>query len=302
MTTFDGVLARVRQQVMGYAKDQSPVGELAASMAAGDTSFTADSATVTNLSRGLVEIDDELILVRSYDRTSGVVQVMGAANGRGAEGTVAASHAQHALITADPAFPRVRAKEAVNDVLQALYPSLVVFATTSITNISVVYEYGMPTDALDVWAVSDQTIGPTQTWMQGLNYRFNPTADTAAFPTGKSIQLFDSVTPGRSMLIKYTKAPSPLASGSDDFAAVTGLPERCVDLVVNGACARLLPAYEAARLQQSNVEATERAPLVPPSSALKAAQYYLAMYQQRLEEERVRMLADNPQTISYAGA
>lgn len=299
MTTFDGLLARIRQQAMGYAKDQSAVAELAVAMAPGDTTFTADSSTVSNISRGLAEIDEELILVKSYDRASGVVQVMGATNGRGAEGTVAASHAQHALITADPRFPRVRMREAVNDVLQALYPQLVVFSTTTISNISVVYEYGMPADALDVWAVADQTIGPSQVWMQAMNYRFNPTANPTAFPTGRSIQLFDPVTPGRAMFVKYTKAPTPLVNGSDDFAATTGLPERCVDLVVWGACARLLPAYEAARLQQTSVESTERAPLVPPSSATKTAQYYLAMYQQRLDEERNRMFQEHPQTTSY---
>lgn len=299
MTTFDGILARIRQQTMGYAKDQSALTELAVAMNPSDTSFTADPATVVSLSRGLAEIDDELILVKSYDRASGVVQIMGGINGRGAEGTVAAGHTLRSLITADPRFPRARMRETVNDVLQALYPQLVVFSTTSISNLSVVYEYGMPADALDVWAVSDQTIGPSQVWMQGLNYRFNPTANPAAFPTGKSIQLFDPVTPGRTMFVKYTKSPSPLVNGGDDFAAVTGLPERCVDLVVWGACARLLPAYEAARLQQTSVESTERASLVPPSSATKTAQYYLAMYQQRLEEERSRMYEEHPQTVSY---
>lgn len=299
MTTFDGVLTRIRQQTLGYAKDQPAVGELASDMLADDTSFTADADTVTALSRGLVEIDDELILVKGYDRGSGVVQVMGGPNGRGAEGTTPAAHSAQALITADPRFPRARVREAVNDVIQSLYPQLVVFETTEISNVSVVYEYGMPADALDVWAVSNQLIGPTQVWTQGSNYRFNPTADTTAFPTGKSIQLFDAVTPGRAMLIKYTKAPSPLVSGSDDFTTVTGLPERCVDLVVWGACAQLLPAYEAGRLQQSTVESTERAALVPPGSALKGAQYYMAMFQQRLEQERARMFEENPQPTYY---
>ena len=301
MTTFDGLLSRIRQQTQGFTKDQASLAELSAPMAATDTSFSVDPATVTSLSRGLAEVDDELIYVKNYDRTSGVVQVMGGLNGRGAEGTVAASHAQHALITADPKYPRARMREAVNDVLQALYPDLVVFETTEITNTALVYEYAMPADALDVWAVSDQTIGPSQVWMQGRFYRFNPTADTTAFPTGKSIQLFDSVVPGRSMLVKYVKAPSPLVNGSDDFATVTGLPERCVDLVMWGACARLIPALEAARLQQTSVESTERANLVPVSSATKTAQYFLAMYQQRLQDERRRMFEENPITQFYAG-
>lgn len=302
MTTFDGLLARIRQQVMGYTKDQAAYSVLAADMSATDTTLTVSPDTVQSISRGLVEIDDELILAQKFDAGSGVVTVMAGLHGRGAEGTVAASHLSGSLITSDPKFPRVRIKEAVNDVLQSLYPSLCIFGTTEITNISVQYEYGMPADALDVWAVANQTVGPSRVWMQGLTYRFNPTADTSAFPTGKSIQLFDSVTPGMTMLIKYVKAPTALVNGNDDFAAVTGLPERCVDLVVWGACARLLPGYDAARLQMSSVEATERAPLVPPASATRTAQYYLAMHQQRLEEERLRMFNENPQTISYAGA
>lgn len=299
MTTFDGLLARIRQQVSGYTKDQAAYAELAADMAPGDVTFTVTSDTEQSISRGLLEIDDELILVKRYDASSGVVSVMAGINGRGAEGTTPAAHAANSLITTSPKYPKARMREAVNDVLTSLYPQLVVFDTTVISNISVVLEYGMPADALDVWAVSDSLVGPTKVWMQGLNFRFNPTADTSAFPTGKSIQLFDPVTPGQPMLIKYTKAPMALVNGSDDFAAVTGLPERCVDMVVWGAAARLLPAYDAARLQQSSIESTERAPLVPPSSATKTAQYFMAMYQQRLEEERMRMFADNPQTTSY---
>lgn len=302
MTTFDGLVYRIRQQALGYAKDQSPVSELTVDLTATDASFVADPGTVKSLSRGLAEIDDELILLKSFDMTSGTVQIMGGLNGRGVEGTVPAAHAAHSLITADPRFPRARIREAVNDTLQSLYPTLVTFAVTEISNIAVVYEYGMPADALDVWAVADQTVGPSRVWMQGLNYRFNPTADVTAFPTGKSVQLFDPVVPGRTMLVKYVKTPSPLANASDDFATVTGLPERCVDLVVYGAMARLLPAYEPARLQQTAVESTERSALVPTGSALKSAQYYMALFQQRLAEERTRMFNENPQTISYAGA
>lgn len=299
MTTFDGVLSRIRQQAMGYTKDQSAYAELAVDMSSTDGTFIVDTDSVNNISRGLIEVDDELLLVKKYDAPSGVATVMAGVNGRGMEGTTAAPHFAGSLMTADPKFPRVRMQEAVNDVLQALYPTLAVFATTSINNVSVVYEYGMPADALDVWAVSDQTIGPTQVWMQGLNYKFNPTADTTAFPTGKSIQLFDPVTPGMGMLVKYVKAPSPLSLASDDFATVTGLPERCVDLVVWGACARLFPAYESARLQQSSIEATERAGLVPPASATSTAKYYMAMYQTRLEEERIRMFNEHPQSSFY---
>lgn len=297
MTTFDDLVVRVRQQILGYAKDQLAVSELSADMDPTDTAFTVDA--VDNLSRGLVEIDDELVLVRSYDGSSGTVQVMGGLNGRGAEGTIPAAHSATSLVTSDPRFPRARVKEAVNDAIRGVYPSLVTFGYIEISNIAVVYEYPMPADAVDVWAVSDQLVGPTQVWMQGTKYRFNPSASPGSFPTGKSIQLFDGITPGRTMRIKYSKPPSPLVNGSDDFTAVSGLPDRVNDIIVWGACSRLLPAYESARLQQQAIEATERAPLVPPKSAVSVAAYYMQMYQQRLDQERALMFLEHPQPTYY---
>lgn len=300
MTTFADLINQVRQQILGYAKDQLAVTELAADMAATDTSFTVDTDTIENLSRGLVEIEDELVLVKSYDSASGTVQVMGGLNGRGAEGTAAATHAVSSLVTSDPRFPRQRVKEAINQAITGVYPDLVTFGYTEITNISVVYEYEMPADALDVWAVADQTIGPTQVWNQGTRWRFNPSASPTKFPSGKSVQLFDAVTPGMKMRIKYVKAPAQLVASGDDFEAVSGLPDRCADLIVWSACARLLPAYESARLQQQAIEATERAPLVPPKSAAQTAAYYYQLYQQRLQEERNRLFIEHPQPTYYA--
>jgi len=299
VTTFADLVNRVRQQILGYAKDQLAVTELAQDMAPTDTSFTVDTATIDNLSRGLVEIGDELVLVKDYDVSSGIVRTMGGLNGRGAEGTQAVAHSATTLVTSDPRFPRARIKEAVNDAILGVYPDLVCFGYANISNISVVYEYGMPADALDVWAVMDQTVGPTQVWMQGTRMRFNPSADPTSFPTGKSIQLFDPVTPGRAMRVKYVKTPVALSIDSDDFEAVSGLPNRCADLIVWSACARLLPAYESARLQQQAIEATERAPLVPPRSAAQTAAYYYQLYQQRLQEERNRMFLEHPQPTYY---
>jgi len=288
MTTLNDLIVQVRQQVLGYAKNQASVSELAAAIGPTDTTFTADGATVTNLSRGLVEIDDELILVKSFDRNSGVVTVMGSTNGRGAEGTTAASHAQHALITADPEFPRVRIKEAINDTIQAMFPDLVIFANTEIVKLQPVFEYELPDDCNDVWYVTGQLVGPTKIWQPLQRWRFNPMANTTDFPSGKSIEIFDFVTAGRAQRVTYAKAPVPLVNGTDVFTTVTGYPDRFTDLVKWGACSRLLPAYEAARLQQKSVESTERAPLVPPKAAVSAAAYFQQLYYQRLQEERRR--------------
>jgi hypothetical protein len=301
MTTFDQLVRQVRQQLLGFTMNQESVAELAVAMSPTDTAFTCDASTVTNLSRGLVEIDDELILVKTFDQTSGAVTVMGLTNGRGYEGTTAASHAAHALVTSNPAFPRARIKEAINQSITTLYPELVVFGETELTKLAPVVEYALPSDCADVWYVTGQVIGPSKVAQPLPNWRYNPKARTSNFPTGKSIQLFDYVTAGQAVKVVYAKTPSQLVGGSDDFTT-TGYPERYVDLVVYGTCMRLLPALESARLQQQSIEATERAPLVPVSSAAKAMAMYAQLYQTRLQEERDQLYADVPNYAYFQGS
>jgi hypothetical protein len=303
-TSFDGLVQRCRQLLMGFTKTQESMSELAANMGATDTTFTVDATTVTNIGRGLVEIDDELILVKAFDSTSGTVTVMGLTNGRGREGTVAASHSAHALVTQSPVFPRARIKEAINDTIRGLYPDLPVFGSTEITKLAPVFEYPLPAEAADVWYVTGQLVGPTKIWQPLPNWRFNPQADTTTgdFPDGKSIQIFDFVTPGRAMKVVYTKEPTVLTNNSDDFAGTTGYPERCVDMVTYGAVGRLLGSYEPARLQQTVIETVNRAQMVPAGASLKAAQYFLALYSQRLEEEKSRLWTEQPFYQTFQGS
>jgi hypothetical protein len=302
-TSFDQIVAQTRAQLLGFAKDQEQYSSLTANMGATDTSFVMDTATASAIGRGTVQIDDELMLVKSVDRTSGTASLLGNLTGRGREGTTATTHSTDALVVMSPAFPNVRIKEAINATIRGVYPHLVVFKSTEITKLAPQIEYSMPADAMDVWYVALQTIGPSKVWYPAQNWRFNPNADTTTgdFPNGKSIQLMDEVVPGRLMRVVYSTTPTTLTNASDDFATVTGLPERCVDLIVYGAVWRLLPAYEAARLQQRAVEATERSPLVPTASASKTTQLYLALYQQRLEEERARMFAEVPNFQYFQG-
>lgn len=301
MTTLDQLVRRVRQNLLGFAMSQESVSSLSVAMDSDDTTFQADGETIVNLSRGLVEIDDELILVKKWDQTSGTVTVMGAANGRGYEGTTAASHSQDALIISNPAFPKARIKEAIADTIANLYPQLVVFSSTEITKLAPVIEYELPSDVDGVWYVVGQTVGPTKVAQPLPNWRYNPKARTANFASGKSLQVFDAVTPGQAIKVVYSKAPTALASGSSEFTT-TGYPERMTDLVIYGACKRLLPSLEAARLQMQSVETTERAALVPPQSAAKAASLYASLFGERLEEERSRQWDEVPNFATFQGS
>lgn len=300
MTTLEDLRQRVTSQILGFARDQQQVSELSAPMTAADTTFTLDQNTAQVISRGLVEIDDELILVRSLDFSTNTATVLGGVNGRGRGGTTAASHATAALVTMSPQVPRIRVTESINQTLLAMYPQIPVFAITEISKLAPVYEYGMPADATGVWYIVADTVGPTQVHYPHPRWRYNPKAATDDFPTGKSIQLLDYVTPGRKIRIVYLKAPTLLSAGTDDLTS-TGYEDRMAEAVVWGACARLIPTYEAGRLQQLAVEGTERANLVPATAAVKTAAYYEQLFQQAVLRERERILEEVPNYAFWQG-
>lgn len=300
MTTLEDLRQRVRSQIMGFTRDQQQVSELAVAMSPTDTSFTLDSNTVRNISRGLVEIDDELILVKAVDQSTNVASITGLANGRGQHGTVAASHAQNAIVTMSPQLPRIRITEAINQAILACYPTIPVFGTTEITKLAPVFEYAMPADAEDVWYIVSDTVGPSQVHYPSPRWRFNGNAPTSDFATGRSVQLLDSVTPGRAIRIVYTKSPTTLTNATDLLTS-TGYDDRMQEAIVWGACARLVPAYEAARLQQLAVEGTERANLVPAGAASRAAAYYEQLFEVALQRERDRILEQTPNYAFWQG-
>ena len=301
MTTLEGLRQRVLSQIQGFSRDQQQVSELAVSMSPTDTSFTLDANTATNISRGLVEIDDELILVKSLDFSTNVATVIGLTNGRGRNGSVAASHATNALVTMSPMVPRVRLTEAINQTILAMYPTIPIFSAVEITKLAPVFEYALPADTEDIWYIVSDTVGPTQVHYPSPRWRYNPMAPTSDFSSGKSIQLLDYVTPGRAIRIVYVKAPTVLANASDNFASVTGFEDRMVEAVVWGSVARLLPTYEAGRLQQLAVEGSERANLVPATAAVKTAAYYEQLFQQAVMRERDRIMEETPNYAFWQG-
>lgn len=302
MTTFNQLVSQVRQKLLGFSLSQESMSVLTVSMAAGDVTFQADGGTITSISRGLAEIDDELLLIQKWDEASGTVTVMGGAAGRGYESTTAAAHSAGALITSAPAVPRARIKEAVNETIAGLYPHLVVFGTADFPFNAAQVEYPLPAEVRDIWYVVGRWVGPEKVSGPMPNWRYNPKAYPVDFPTGRSIQLFDGITPGQNIRVVYAKPPTALASGADDFAAVTGLPDRTSDLVVYGALKRVLPGLMGGRLQQQAVEATERATLVTTKDIGSAVQLYAGLYAERLEEERSLMYTELPNYAMFQGS
>lgn len=283
---------RIKQLLQGYTRSQEQIAWLSAPMTATDTSFTVDSTSVSRVNRGLVEIGNELMLVNTYNSSTGTVSIAAGTTGRGRENTTATTHAINDIITMDPDYPQQRITEAINDTIQATYPDLYVMSTFEFPKLAARYEYPMPADSEDIVRVTVDTIGPSRVWFPSQAWRYNPQASTQPIDgsaTGKSIQIMDFIVPGRTIHVIYSKMPGYLTNDSDDYETVVGYPLRTVDMIQYGAVARLLSGVESARLQQKSIESTERAPLVPTGAASNASQYFWGMYQKRMNEEVDRL-------------
>lgn len=301
MTTLEDLRQKIRQQILGYTRDQQQISMLTQNITASDTSFTLDTSTLSVISRGLVEIDEELILVKQVDNTTGTLSVMGGVLGRGREGTTAASHSTGALVTMSPVMPRQGITNAINDTIIAMGSELRVVKTVEISKLAPVFEYALPAEAIGVHYVVGQTIGPSKIWFPMPRWRFNEDANTTDFPSGKSLQLMDDIIPGRAMRVAYYVHPGELSTGTDDWTAVTGYPDSAKDIAVWGAVARLVPSYEVARLQAQSIEGTERDNLIPAKAALQTAEYYRSLYQDALAREVKRFYDESPNFAFWQG-
>src|ERR1041385_8160088 len=125
MTTLGDMKGRIKQILQGYTRNQEQISWLAQATLATDTQFFVNPGTASQINRGLVEIDNELILIDQFnslvgtmtteliliDQFNSLVGTMTTAagiNGRGQEGTTPAFHDMNSIITMDPDFPRQR--------------------------------------------------------------------------------------------------------------------------------------------------------------------------------------------------
>lgn len=280
-STFLDLQNRVKQLLYGITWDQEQYTYLTNSIGASDLTFQVNDPT--QVSRGLIEIDSELMNVQSFNNTTNQITIF--PFGRGFYGSTAASHAANASVINNSKFPKIRVMESINDIINEVYPQLFAVTTSEFPKIAVQYNYPLPSTVDEVLQVNYQVIGPSLTWPSMRRWRFDPNASPGTFATNKSINLQEEVTPGRLIRVTCVSQPQPLLNDTDPFATTTGLPETAKDAIVYGAAAKLMVAYDAARLQMDSVEAAERSALTQPTSASNTSKYFMAIYQERLDLE-----------------
>lgn len=289
MATLTDMMNEVRANLAGYTFQQDRSTYLKTAV----TTTTSSSASPLILSlgstesvgKGVIEIDEELLWVDSFDRLANTATV--APYGRGYLGTTAATHAVDAQVVVAPTFPKHIVKKAINDTIRGLGANIFAVKTTTFTFSSARTTYAFnDLNIKNIIKVSWQSIGPSREWVPIRRWDFDSTADTDEFGSGaQTITLGEFPTPGRTVQVVYATDPVAFTSNSQDYATQTGLPESTRDVVILGAAYRLLSFLDPARAAQTTAQADEVDAKRPYGSSNAATKQLYALYTQRLNEE-----------------
>lgn len=253
----------------------------------------------SNVGKGILEIDEELMWVDSFDRVGNTATV--APYGRGYLGTQASTHAADAKVTISPIFPRYVIKKAINDTIRAMGASLLSIKQTTFTFNAAVNTYEFQDLAIEnILTMSWQDTGPSKEWIRIRRWDFDPLADTDTWGAGsQTVTIYDWITPGRTVKVMYATPPTAMENNTDVFTTTTGYPESARDVVILGASYRLLAYLDPARAGQISPQADETDGKRPYGASASATKQLFALYSQRLNEEVATLQNAYPPRVHY---
>ena len=303
MTTLSNMIDEVLINLSGYTFQQDRTTYLSSAV----TTTTSSSASplilslgsTESLGKGIVEIDEELLWVDSYDRVANTATV--APYGRGYLGTTAATHVADSKVTIAPTFPRFVIKRAINDTVRAIGASIFAVKQTTFTYNAAVTTYEL--DNLNIQNIITmhwQEVGPSKEWIRVKRFDFDAYPDTTTWGAGaQTVTIGDYITPGRTVKVTYATAPEAFSANTDVFTTVTGLPESCKDVVVLGSIYRLLSFLDPARAAQVSPQADETDSKRPYGASQTATKQIYALFTQRLAEETQAQQQQYPARVHY---
>lgn len=296
MTTLDNLIDDVQLDLAGFTYRQDRATYLVTSATSSD--LVLNVATTDNIAKGIIEIDDEMMWVDSYDRQANTVTI--APFGRGYNGTTPAAHAASTKVVITPTFPRQVVKRAINDTIGSVYPKVFATSSSAVSFLASRTTYAVPADAVQILSMAWQSVGPTKEWLPIRQWRWDPIAYGPAFPTGKTVSIYDNVLPGRTINIIYSHMPMALSNNTDDFETVSGLPSSMRDVIIYGAAWRLSSYLDPARNSITTPASDEIDTKRPYGTGTTVTKNLQALYLQRLEEESLKQKLQFPTRVHYS--
>ena len=303
-TTLANMIDEVLINLAGYTFQQDRATHLTAPV----TTTTSTSASPLILSlgstdsvgKGILEIDEELLWVDSFDRVANTATV--SPYGRGYLGTTAATHVADSKVTISPTFPRFSVKRAINDTIRSLGASIFAVKSTSFTFNAAQSTYAFNNlDIKNILTVSWEDIGPSKEWRPLRRWDFESTADAGAWGAGAQlITLGEAPISGRTVRVVYAADPSAFTTNAQVYTTQTGLPESTRDVVILGAAYRLLTFLDPARASQVSPQADETDSKRPYGASQSATKQLYALYTQRLNEETQSQQQNYPPRVHFS--
>lgn len=308
MTTLTNMMDEVLINLAGYTFQQDRSTYLSAAVSTTTSSITAPTilqlGSTDSVGKGILEVDEELMWVDSFDRVANTATV--SPYGRGYLGTTAATHASESKVTISPTFPRYSIKRAINDTIRSLGANIFAVKSTTFTFNAAVSTYAFANlNIKNILTISWQSIGPSKEWVPIRHYDFDSSANPQAFgytstDIVQTITLGEAPIPGRTVKVVYAVNPAPMTSNSDVYTTATGLPESTRDVVVLGAAYRLLSFLDPARASQVSPQADETDSKRPYGASRDATKQLYALYTQRLSEETKAQQNNYPPKVHYS--
>jgi hypothetical protein len=303
-TTLENMIDEVLINLAGYTVQQDRATYLKEPVTT-TTSSSASPLILTlgsteSVGKGIVEIDEELLWVDSYDRISNTATI--APYGRGYLGSTAATHLADKKVTIAPTFPRHSVKRAINDTIRSLGSSIFALKSTSFTFNAAKTTYAFNgLNIKNIITMSWESIGPSKEWVPIRRYDFDSTADATAFgANAQTVTLGEYPVSGRTVRVVYATDPVSFTTNTQDYSTQTGLPESTKDVAVLGAAYRLLTYLDPARAAMVSPQADETDSKRPYGASQSATKQLYALYQQRLNEETKSQQQNYPPRVHFS--
>ena len=303
--TLSQMMDEVSSNLSGYTFQQDRATHLLAAVTTTTSSSASplvlSLASTDNMSKGIVEIDEELLWVDSTDRVANTATV--APYGRGYNGSTAATHTADSKVTISPTFPRVNVKKAINDTIRSLGADIFAVKSTTFTFNAAQSTYAFNNlNIKNILTVHWQSVGPSQEWVPVRHWDFDAIANSTAFGSGaQTITLgIDAPMPGRTVKVVYATDPAAFTSNTEDYVTQTGLPESTRDVVILGTAYRLLSFLDPARASQVSPQADETDSKRPYGASQTATKQLYALYSQRLAAEVRAQQQNYPPRVHFS--
>jgi hypothetical protein len=285
--TFSSLIDEVITSLQGYGTDNDQVATLTQTLTSSGTSATVDDTS--NISRGLIEIDQELIYVLSADQ--GLLQI--APWGRGYKGSVASSHTVYSQISVAPTWPRAVVAREINNTIRAVYPNLYAVATYDTTASPTQWQYTLPSTVDRILSVEWRWTNSVDGWMPIHGWEMQYSANVDDFASGKALFINEPLPAGCRIHVTYAKPPTLLVNAADLYT-VSGLPASSRDVIVYGAASRLLPWQDTGRVPVETVPSDAQDTAKPVGNAVALAKEMRNLYATRLADEMRNLMNKYP--------